>query len=56
MQKLIRYNWIIIAIASLMVGIYIGVFENFIEGKAYLYFLITIIFGVTFYIKMKKER
>jgi len=55
MQKIILYNWLIIAIAALMVGIYISIFENFIEGKAYLYFIITILFGVIFYVKMRKR-
>ncbi len=55
MQKLILYNWIIIAIAALMVGIYISIFENFVEGKAYLYFIIAIVFGVMFFYQNKKK-
>ncbi len=56
MQKFILYNWLIIAIVALMVGVYISIFENFIEGKAYLYFIIAIVFGVIFFIKIKKKR
>jgi len=55
MQKLILYNWIIIAIAAMMVGVYISIFENFVEGKAYLYFIIAIVFGVMFFYQNKKK-
>ena len=55
MQKLILYNWIIITIAAMMVGVYISIFENFVEGKAYLYFIIAIVFGVMFFYQNKKK-
>jgi hypothetical protein len=55
MQKFILYNWLIIAVVALMVGIYISIFENFIEGKAYLFFILTIVFGVIFFIKKKRK-
>ena len=54
MQKLILYNWLVISIASVMVGVYVSVFENFIEGKAYLYFITAILSGVIFYFQKKK--
>ena len=53
MQKFILYNWLIIAIAALMIGVYISIFENFIEGKAYLYFIIALLFGVIFFMKKR---
>jgi len=55
MQKLILYNWLVISIASVMVGVYVSVFENFIEGKAYLYFITAILSGVIFYFQKKKN-
>ena len=54
MQKWILYNWIIIAIAAFLVGIYISIFESFVSDKAYFYFIIAIVFGVIFYLKMKR--
>jgi hypothetical protein len=55
MQKWIRYNWIIIAITSLLVGIYITLFESFVEGKAYLYFILAVAFGILYYFRQKKS-
>ena len=55
MQKLILYNWIVIAIAALMVGIYISIFESFIDSKAWLYFIIAILSGMIFYFQKKKR-
>jgi hypothetical protein len=55
MQKWILYNWIIIAITALLVGVYISIFEDFIKDKAYLYFIIAVLFGVIFYFQQKKK-
>jgi multisubunit Na+/H+ antiporter MnhF subunit len=54
MQKLIVYNWLVLAILSFLVCLYITLFETFFKDKAYLYLLLTIIFGVLFYRKRKK--
>ncbi len=44
MEKWILRNWLIIAIISLLVGFYISFFEDFVKGKAYLYFILAIVF------------
>lgn len=44
MDKWILRNWLILAILSLLIGFYISIFENFVQWKAYLYFIMTIIF------------
>jgi hypothetical protein len=44
MDKWILRNWLVLAIICLLVGFYISIFENFVEGKAYLYFILTIVF------------
>jgi FtsH-binding integral membrane protein len=54
MQKIIVYNWLVLAILSLMVCIYITVFETFIKDKAYLYLMLTILFGLLFYKQRNK--
>jgi LPXTG-motif cell wall-anchored protein len=55
MQKWIFYNWIIIAITALLVGIYISIFENFLDDKAYLYLIIALLSGGMFYFQKKKK-
>jgi len=45
MGKWILRNWLILAIACLLVAFYISVFENFVEGKAYLFFILAIVFA-----------
>jgi hypothetical protein len=55
MQKWILYNWIIIAITALLVGIYISIFESFVDDKAYLYFIIAAAFGGIFFFQKKKK-
>lgn len=54
MQKLIIYNWLVLAILSLMVCLYITIFETFLRDKAYLYLLLTIVFGLLFYRQRKR--
>lgn len=54
MQKLIVYNWLVLAILSLMVCLYITIFETFLRDKAYLYLLLTIVFGLLFYRHRKR--
>lgn len=53
MQKVIIYNWLVLAILSLMVCVYITVFETFLRDKAYLYLLFAIGFGLLFYKQRK---
>lgn len=52
MDKWIIRNWLWLAIASLLVGFYIAIFEDFVAGKAYLYFLLAILFA---FIWLKKR-
>jgi multisubunit Na+/H+ antiporter MnhF subunit len=54
MQKLIIYNWLVLAILSLMVCVYITIFESFLRDKAYLYILLALVFGLLFYRQRKK--
>ncbi len=46
MEKWILRNWLVMAIICLLVGFYISIFEDFVAGKAYLYFILTIIFTI----------
>lgn len=55
MKKLILYNWLALAVASLLVGIYIALFEHFFKDKGYLYIMMAIGFGILFVFKRKKE-
>lgn len=54
MQKVVVYNWLVLAILSLLVCLYITVFETFLKDKAYLYLLLTMVFGLLFYKQRKK--
>jgi multisubunit Na+/H+ antiporter MnhF subunit len=54
MQKVIIYNWLVLAILSLLVCLYITIFETFLKDKAYLYLLLTIVFGLLFYKQRKR--
>jgi hypothetical protein len=46
MEKWILLNWLVLAIICLLVGFYISIFENFVADKAYLYFVLTIVFTI----------
>jgi hypothetical protein len=46
MNNWILRNWLILAIICLLVGFYISIFEDFVAGKAYLYFILAIIFAI----------
>jgi hypothetical protein len=52
MEKWILRNWLILAILCLLVGFYIAIFENFVKDKAYIFFLLTILFT---YVWLKKR-
>jgi hypothetical protein len=54
MQKLIAYNWLALTAISLLVGIYISIFESFFKDKGYLYIILTLIFGALYLYKKKK--
>lgn len=53
MQKVIIYNWLVLAILSLLVCLYITIFETFFMDKGYLYLLLAIVFGLLFYRQRK---
>lgn len=55
MQKLIVYNWLVLAILSVLVCMYISIFEHFVKDKAYLYIVLAIIFGLLFYKQRQKH-
>jgi len=51
MQKLLVYNWFILAVLSFLVAIYIAIFESFISDKGYLYLVLALLFAILFYRK-----
>lgn len=53
MQKWILYNWLILAVLSFFVAIYIAIFEHFFKDKGYLYVILAIVFGILYYRKSK---
>jgi hypothetical protein len=55
MHHFIVRNWLILAIASLLVAIYVTIFDGFVAGKAYMFFILTVVFGVVYYFRMKKS-
>jgi hypothetical protein len=52
MEKWILRNWLILAVACLLVGFWIAFAEDFVKGKAYLFFILSIVFG---YVYLKKS-
>jgi hypothetical protein len=56
MRKFIVYNWLVLAVLSIMVGVYITIFETFIKDKAYLYFILSGVFGLVFYKQKAKHK
>lgn len=55
MQKIVVYNWLILAVLSALVCIYISIFENFMKDKAYLYIIMAAVFGFLFYKQRQKH-
>jgi hypothetical protein len=51
MKRIIWINLVITAVLALFVGIYVSVFEDFVADKAYLFFVIALIFGILSYRK-----
>lgn len=54
MHNFIVRNWLILAIASLLVAIYITIFDGFVAGKAYMFFILALVFGAIYYFRFKK--
>jgi hypothetical protein len=54
MQRFILRNWLILAITSILVAIYIWIFDGFVQGKSYMFFLLSVFFGVIYWYKLKK--
>lgn len=54
MQQFILRNWLILAIASLLVGLYVWIFDGLADGKAYVFFFLTLAFGAIYYWQSKK--
>jgi hypothetical protein len=44
MDKWILRNWLILAIASLVVAFWVAFTEDFVAGKAYMFFILFILF------------
>ncbi len=55
MHHFIVRNWLILAIASLLVAIYVTIFDGFVAGKAYMFFILALIFGAVYYFRLKKS-
>lgn len=54
MQQFIIRNWLILAIASLLVAIYTWIFDGFIDGKSYMFLILALAFGGVYYWQTKK--
>jgi hypothetical protein len=54
MDKWILRNWLILAIASLLVGFWVAFAEDFVEGKAYMFFFLFLVFMFTWLKKSGK--
>ena len=54
MHNFIVRNWLILAIASLLVAIYVTIFDGFVAGKAYMFYMLTLVFGAVYYFRLKK--
>ncbi len=55
MHHFIVRNWLILAIASLLVAIYVTIFDGFVAGKAYMFFILALVFGAVYYFRLKKS-
>ncbi|MCU0421171.1 MAG: hypothetical protein MUC81_00045 [Bacteroidia bacterium] len=55
MQHFIIRNWLLLAITSGLVALYLTVFEGFFQGKAYSFLLLGLVFGAIYYLKIKKK-
>lgn len=53
MHNFIVRNWLILAIASLLVAVYVTIFDGFVAGKAYMFYILTIAFGAVYYFRLK---
>jgi hypothetical protein len=54
MDNWIQNNWLILAAASLLVGIYISVLESFLHDKGWIYFVLAAGFGALYVWRMRK--
>lgn len=54
MDKWILRNWLILAIASLAVGFTVAFREDFVQGKAYVFFILAIVFTLVWLRKSGK--
>jgi hypothetical protein len=53
-EQFIIRNWLILAITSLLVALYIWIFDGFMQGKAYMFILLALVFGAVYIRKLKK--
>jgi hypothetical protein len=54
MDKWILRNWLILAIASLLVGFLVAILEDFVASKAYLFFILAVVFTFVWLKKSNK--
>jgi hypothetical protein len=55
MQQFLIRNWLILAIASLLVAVYTWIFDGFVDGKSYMFLILTVAFGAVYYWQSKKR-
>lgn len=54
MQVFILRNWLILAITSALVAVYVSIFDGFWNGKAYMFVLLALVFGAVYYFRLKR--
>lgn len=54
MQLFILRNWLILAITSALVAIYVSIFDGFWDGKAYMFVLLGLVFAAIYYFRLKR--
>ncbi|MDP3929341.1 MAG: hypothetical protein Q8R57_09985 [Bacteroidota bacterium] len=54
MDKWILRNWLILAISSLVIGFLVAILEDFVVGKAYMFFILAIVFTFVWLKKSNK--
>jgi hypothetical protein len=54
MDKWILRNWLILAISSLVIGFLVAILEDFVAGKAYMFFILAIVFTFVWLKKSNK--
>jgi hypothetical protein len=54
MGSFILRNWLILAVTSFLVALYVWLFDGFTDGKAYMFLMLSLLFGGVYYWQSKK--